>query len=306
MHFRLSMPQLAAFVRLAELGSFRDAAAAMGVSQPALSRTIQLIEGRVGVRLFDRDSRRVSLTPAGGKFLPLALRLLENYQSAFTELDEFVSGRQGQIRIASLPSVATSLLPKTIADFQAKRPGVRIELWEDIAGPVHQAVEENNADIGLVTPSLTHEHLAYRHLVKDELVLVCRRDDPLAQADSHDWRVFLDRPFIGMSTQSDLHGLLENAFVQVGEPIQSLYNCKQPATVCALIEESLGISALPRLTLMRSLSPNLTWRPLRNPVLARSIGIVTLAGRSVSPATLQFIREIEAHAKLLRTEVPER
>lgn len=299
MQFRLTMPQLLAVARLAENGSFRDAASALGVSQPALSRTIQLIEGRLGVRLFDRDSRHVALTPAGEKFLPMAERLMRDYDATFRELEAFVGGRQGHIRVSALPSVASALLAKTIADFQRKRPSVRIDIIEDIAGPVHRAVEEGLADFGVVTPPQGRDALSYRPLVKDELVLVCRKDDPLAASDSHDWSVFAERPFIGMSQDSGLHGMLESGFLQLGMTVEPRYNCRQPATVCRLIEESLGIAALPRLTLTRDLPAALTWRPLRGLHLARSIGVVTQVGRSLSPSALLFIREVESHARLL-------
>lgn len=299
MQFRLSMPQLLAVSKLAECTSFRDAAMALGVSQPALSRTIQLVEGRLGVRLFDRDSRHVSLSPAGQKFLPMAERLMHEYSSVFRELDEFVGGRQGHLRIAALPSIVSALLARSVAEFQNKRPGVKIDFIEDIAGPLHRAVEEGAADFAIATPPPNRDTLSYRSLIRDELVLVCRRDDPLALADSHDWSVFAQRPFIGMAADSDLHTMLDSAFLQLGMNIEPLYHCRQPSTVCRLIEESLGISALPRLTLTQSLSLDLTWRPLTGLNMSRSIGLVTQLGRSLSPSALMFIREFETQARLM-------
>ena len=86
MQTRLNLQQLSAFLTLADHGSFGDAAEALGVSQPALSRTIQQVENRLGARLFDRDTRKLRLTPAGERLEPLARRLVREYQSAFAEL----------------------------------------------------------------------------------------------------------------------------------------------------------------------------------------------------------------------------
>ena len=302
MHARLTVPQLASFLKLAELLSFRDAALALGVSQPALSRTIQLIEGRVGARLFDRDTRKVTLTPTGKKLRPLADRLLKDYEATFNELDAFIKGELGHIRIAALPSVAAALLPATIARYQKQCPGVRIDIWEDVTFPVHRAVQTGKADIGLATPPQPADELNYKPLMEDELVLVCKNDDPLMKNKEYDWSVFLDRPFIGMSSESALRTMMDNAFLQSGLTIRPLFNCKQLSTIGSLISASLGISALPWLTLPQLASSPLTWRPLRNPTMSRSIGIVTLAGHSPAPATLRFLRELEVQGRLLSSE----
>ncbi len=299
MRIRLNLLQLNAFLKLAELGGFRDAAQALGVSQPALSRTIQLIESRLNARLFDRDTRKVTLTPAGEKLRPLAQQLVQNYTTAFEEFDDFVLGRRGRIRIASLPSISSALLPQTIADFQSRYPGVRIDIWEDVTMPVHRAVSEGDADIGLATAPQVRTDLNYKALVKDEIVLVCRTDDPLVRDAEYDWTVFKNRPFIAMSPESDLRGMIDHAFVQAGLTVEALYNCKSPTTIGSLISANLGISALPRLTLAQLASPALTWRRLSNPHMSRSLGIATHAGRSLSPAALLFIKELKAHARLL-------
>ncbi len=297
MRVRLTLPQIDAFLKLAELATFRDAALALGVSQPALSRTIQLIEGRLGTRLFDRDTRNVTLTPAGEKLRPLAQQLLKNYDAAFSDLDAFIEGQQGHVRIAALPSVAASYLPFVIAAYKEKCPAVRIDIYEDISNPIHRMVSDGTADLGLATPPLAHNDLNYKHLLNDDLVLVCRNDDPLISEQDYDWSVFARHPFIGMSTESSLHTIVENAFLQAGLTVKPLYNCRQPSTVGSFIMAGLGISALPRLTLMEIDNTALISRPLKSPAVARSIGIVSHASRSLSPAALLLQREIKAQTK---------
>jgi DNA-binding transcriptional LysR family regulator len=298
MRVRLTLPQLHSFLKLTKLCAFKDAAAALGVSQPALSRTIQLIEARVGARLFDRHTRKVTLTPAGEKLRPLAEQLLKQYDAAFADLDAFVNGQEGVVRIAALPSAAAALLPAAIAAYQIHCPDVRLEIFEDVTHPVHRLVQSGEADIGLATPPQTHGDLNYKHLLHDELVLVCRSDDPLTQKDEYDWSVFANQPFIGMSYESALRSMVDNAFLQVGLTVKPLFNCKQPTTISNLISASLGVSALPRLTLAQ-LDSTLTFRPLKNPSIMRSIGIVTYAQRSLSPAAVRFQRELENQARVL-------
>lgn len=81
MRVDITLQQLEAFVEVAKTTNFRAAAQALHVSQPALSRTVRIVEDLVGARLFDRDTRHVELTPAGRELLPIALRILENFNS---------------------------------------------------------------------------------------------------------------------------------------------------------------------------------------------------------------------------------
>lgn len=297
---RLTLPQLSAFLKLAETASFRDAATQLGVSQPALSRTIQQIETRVGVRLFDRDTRTVSLTPAGERLRPLAIRLLDDYDTVFRELHEFVEGREGVIRIASMPSSASVLLPAAIGSFQKRFPNVRIEIWEDVGDQVHNVVRERTADFGIGPPPDFASDLRYRELLKDDIVLVCRKDDPLADAPAHNWSVFGDNPFIAMSPETGLCKMVESGLAQAGVIVERLYNCSAVTTMAALVKAKQGIAALSRLTMAQIASPELVWRPLMEPSVARSIGIVRHKARSLSPAGQAFVRELEQQARVIR------
>lgn len=297
---RLTISQLSAFMKLAETASFKDAATQLGVSQPALSRTIQHIETRVGVRLFDRDTRTVALTPAGERLRPLAARLLDDYESVFHELGEFVEGRRDVIRIATVPSVASSLLPAAIQSFQTRFPDVCIEIWEDVGEQVHNVMRERKADFGLAPPPDFAGDLRYQELLKDSIVLVCRHDDPLAALPEHQWSVFNGCRLIAMSQETAIRKLVESGLGQTGVLVERVFNCSAATTVAAMVTAGQGISALTRLTMSQIASPSLVWRPLVDPVIARSIGIVRHKGRSLSPAAQVFARELERQARIVR------
>lgn len=303
MQARLNLQQLWAFLTLADTGSFGDAAEALGVSQPAFSRTIQQIERRLGTRLFDRDTRKLQLTAAGERLEPLARKLIREYQNAFAEFDDFVAGRQGTVRIAALPSVAAMLLPATIARFRERQPDIRVQIREDVGKPVQRAVLEGDADIGLATPPPITSDLRYQPLLRDEVVLICRVDDVLAQREEHQWAVFTTRAFVMSSPETGLRSLIDDALRIAGVIAEPLFNCKQPATIGALVSEGIGIAALSRLTLAQLGSRQLVYRKLRNPTVARSIGVVTHAARSLPPAAQLFLKELNAQARALAPSI---
>lgn len=302
---RLTLSQLSAFLKLAQTSSFVDAASQLGISQPALSRTIQHIETRVGVRLFDRDTRIVSLTPAGERLRPFAARLLEDYETAFRDLREFVEGREGAIRIAALPSIASTLLPPTIQSYQARFPRVRISIWEDVGDQVHHAVREGTADFAVAPPPDLASDLRYHEVLKDSIVLVCRSDDPLAAKSEHPWSVFEGRRFITMSEETGLRRMVESGLAQAGVLVERVFDCSAVTTAAALIAVGQGVSALTRLSVSQMSSPSLVWRPLHQPVVARSIGVVRHKIRSLSPPAQAFVRELERQASIIRAnELP--
>ncbi|GGF02314.1 LysR family transcriptional regulator [Aliidongia dinghuensis] len=288
MRISFSLHQTVAFLKVAELGSFSEAAKALGISQPALSRTIRLMEEAIGTRLFDRDTRNVSLSPAGAALQPVAQRIALEFDSAFGELGQFFEGRRGRVTIAALPSAAAVLLPQAIARFQMGHPGVEVVIRDDLANVVASAVADGQADLGLTVRPTQSEKLSYRPLVSDDFVLVCRADDPFAAEAEIGWRAFADRPFIAMAPTSSVRAMTDAAFLQLGLSAKPLYECSHLATTVSLVAAGLGVTALPKLTLPLVNAAGLVTRRLTEPTMRRSIGVLTRTGRALSPAAERF------------------
>ncbi len=297
MHIRITLSQLEAFLKLDATASFRKAALELGVSQPAFSRTIQRIEERIGARLFDRDTRHVRLTPAGERLRTIAVRLLKDYEDSFSDFEAYVSGRAGLVRVAALPSVAATLLPAVVRRFRQSHPGVEVEIWEDVGTPVHRMVEDGEVDIGIAPPPTGRHGLNFRPVYQDRLVLACRNDDVLAASERHDWTIFRERPFIAMSTDTGLRSLIDQAFAAADVVVAPLFNCRQPATVGALVMASQGISVLTRLTVEQIRTPELAWRLLDAPEMSRPIGLVNCAARSLLSPARDFMRDVALEAR---------
>ncbi|PKU24607.1 LysR family transcriptional regulator [Telmatospirillum siberiense] len=298
MRINVTPQQLSAFLKVAETGSFSEAALRLSVSQPALSRTIRMVEETLGARLFDRDTRNVALTPAGHELKPIALRIVREFDNSFSELSRFITGRRGRVTIATLPSMAAVLLPGAIVRFRETRPDVDFQIIDAHSMSVEDDIAEGLAEIGLTARPNPDRDLVYHPLLSDEFGLVCRRDDPLAAGESVGWDVFADRRFIAMSSGSSVRAITDAAFLQQGMAVAPLFECGFLATARALVDARLGITALPGLTVPLMAESGLVWRPLV-PAFRRSLGVVRRAGASLSPATLDFIA-------LLRQEVRRR
>jgi len=292
----LTLQQLEAFVEVARTANFRAAAQALHVSQPALSRTIKVIEDVIDARLFDRDTRHVALTAAGRELLPIAMRILDDFNSSFSELSQFLEGRSGHVTIAALPSTGVALLPEVIAAYRAHSPQVQFSLLEGPAERVRAAVDEGRADFGLSVRPGSHEPMQYRHLFDDPFVLLCRRDDPLAERSSVSWSVFASRPFIASGFNSSIRPITDAAFVQKGLHVVPALEYPSVAASGALVAAGLGITALPRLALHLIRNDALATVPLQRPTLSRPIGLITRIGRSLPPVSLAFIKLLQSSA----------
>ena len=293
MRIDLTLRQLEAFVQVAIAGSFRQAALQLGQSQPALSRFIQQAERTLGARLFDRDTRHVRITDAGRELLPIAQRVLHDFDDALGGFGEFMAGRSGCISVAALPSTGIALLPQAMAAFSRSHPQVSFTLTEAPSDALLALVEEGRADLGISVRPTPRQLLQYHHLLDDPFVLVCRRDDALAARASVPWSVFGTQPCIMSSAHSSIRHVTDAVFLRQRNPVRPVLEYPSVGSCGALIEAGLGITALPILALSLLNMAQLAAVPLQRPVVSRQIGIVTRIGRSLSPVSKAFLETLK-------------
>lgn len=289
MRIDLSLRQLEVIVQVADAGSFRAAARQLDISQPALSRTLRLAEQTLGTRLFDRDTRHVTITPSGRELLRIARRVLNDFDSAFSELGHFMQGHLGLVTVAALPSASVALLPTALAAYRLQHPQVEFTLLELPAPALLSAVEEGLADFGLCVRPTPDQRLKYQHLRDDPMVLLCREDDPLATRASVPWSVFVERPYVTVQASSSIRQIADGVFLRRKLSVRPAFEAPSVTTCCALVRSGLGVSALPRMALGMTDMEGLVCIPLVAPSVFRSVGLVTRIGRSLSPASRAFL-----------------
>ncbi len=288
----LSIQELEAFINVAETLSFRAAATRAFVSQSALSKTIASAEAKLGTRLFDRNTRRVELTPPGTELLPIAKRIVYELRDSLSDLSEFVAGRKGRFTIATLPAIAAAILPGAMQAFLQANPGVSIGLQSISALEVLSMVEDGSADVGVcpLPPSGSRtatEKFDFMPFIKDELVLICPEDDPLATKKVVSWNVLTQRPYIANGPLSSLRPLVERVLANAALAPEPRYESMNLPVTARMVAAGLGIAVVPKLARHLINPEGLAFIPLVEPVVSRDIGIVTRKGRSLAgPASL--------------------
>jgi len=282
-----SLSSLRLFLLVGQTRSFSAAARIAHVSQPALSRTIRMLEEMLGTRLFDRDSRNVGLTRAGEALMPVAERLTADFDHAFSTLSHSFAGEQGRVVIGTLPTFGADALPPVIASFLETRPAVEVIVRDRLSDMLFEQLRDRQIDIAFTTPP-GDPAFEFEPLFADECVLVCRKGSSLDRRGPAQWRLFEDNPFIAMSPESSVRKLTDAAFVNANVTVRQLYEPSQLSTVGALVRAGLGITLLPRTAVRMLAAEEIVYRPLEGPSARRTIGLATLAATSLSPAARGF------------------
>ncbi len=294
----LNLRHLRAFVEVAHQGSFRRAAEKLHLSQPALTITINQLEELVGVSLLNRTTRRVNLSIDGEDFLPIAERLVADFDRAISDLKTSARRRGGQVTIAVLPSLTINLLPELLARFKSANPGIRVILRDDNARGVQRQVLNNESDFGISNRWEEDSELEYTPLTIDPVGLVCPPDHPLGKSTRPlAWRKLEGFQFVGMSQDTGVHKLI-NAVDGCPESIRSPeYEVLTMAALGGILEARLAITVLPLLAVPSHMHPSLVFRKLTNPRVERELCVITRRDYPLS-ASAQKVRD------MLLTEAP--
>lgn len=288
MGIHLDLNDLQAFTALVKLGSFRKAAESIHISQPALSRRIEKLEETLGVRLFERTTRRVYLTTVGQAFAPSAEQLLDDLDAALLSIREVSSSRLGHVTIACVPSAAHYFLPTVIAQYRLRYPRIRVKLFDASANEVLNAVKSGEADFGVGFVGSQDADIEFEQLLQDRFVVACRRNHPLASKKSVSWSEFYEHEYVSVDKTSGNRLLLDQALTAVAPRAPSVCETRHVTTALGLVEAGLGVAAVPSMAMPQSEHPLLTSVPLIDPVVTRRVGLVRRRGRQLTPAAQEF------------------
>ncbi len=276
--------QLRAFVVSAQSGTFAEASERLHLSQPALSISIRKLEESVGGSLFARSTRHMTLTPEGRQFLPVAVRLLNDWTEAFEDLSEQFHKRRGKVTVAALPTLAAGVLPRVIAQYRRRYPAINLSVHDVLADHIIDLVREGRADFGLsVAPSET-EDITFEPILDDHYVVICASNHPLLNEDEVAWAALAGYPFIGISRASSSRQDIDRVMESVDAELDVLCEVSQLATVARMVAADIGISVLPALSLRQISTHGVAHRPLVDPDVKRPLGIVTAKRRPLSAA----------------------
>jgi LysR family carnitine catabolism transcriptional activator len=285
-HTHLTLRQLRAFCLVAQEQSMTRAAEKLFLTTSALSMLIRSLEEELGLKLFERTTRRVALTDAGSELLPTALRTLDQLDST-VDLLRATHLKQGEVlKIATSPLLAASLMPAVISQFRLDFPGVRVELLDVPVADVAEAVRSGQADIGVCTSGQENRDL------KSDIMF----QDALAAMDSVEWADLVEFPLILLKPGTGLRNLLEKPMQRWAGQFRLEYEVANIHTALGLISAGLGVSVLPAYSLARAGIQGITARPLTNPQVIREVVTLFAASKPLPSSAEAFLNRFKKFA----------
>ncbi|MBA1202742.1 LysR family transcriptional regulator [Pseudomonas capeferrum] len=280
----MNVKQLRAFLAVATYQSFVQAGEHVHLSQPALSLTIKGLEQNLGGALFTRTTRAVSLTPEGEVLLPLARRLLAEWDDAEETLRQHFTLQLGRVGVAAMPAFAGNRLPRSLRLFRQRYPRVNVTVHDVINEQVLELVRHRRVELGIGFEPESAGGLRFHPLYLDRFVAVVPADSALAQCQQVTWSELLREDFIALQRPSAVRLLLEqHVAVQHGK-LTVAFESHQLGTVGRMVANGLGVSAVPALCIeqMRELGARCV--ALVEPIVERRIGVITLQDHELSTA----------------------
>jgi LysR family carnitine catabolism transcriptional activator len=285
----VTIKQIRAFIAVARTYSFAEACETLHLSQPALSIAIKNLEQNVGGKLFIRTTRSLSLTPEGKEFLPVAKRLMIDWDDAFIDLKNLYALNRGTLAIAAMPSFASSILPKYIKNFAERYSGINIKIHDVIAEDAVAMVRAGRAEIALTFEPEQTEDLIFTPLFEDYFVVALPAGHILLGQKSVNWAELSGENFIALQKPSNIRHLIDLSLQAHKIHLNISYETNQLVTIGKMVSSHLGISAVPDICTEIFQAYGVDCRPLMNPSISRKIGIVTRSRYPLSSAAKTFV-----------------
>lgn len=293
---RQGFRHIRAFLQAAQSSSFTQAALTLHISQPALTVQIRQLEEELGVKLFDRDRRRVTLTPAGRNMMAPLQRILDEFQGAIEQAHDLVGLQRGRLTIAALPSIAAAWLPDLIRQFHSVHPRIEIRIADVPATRLQALVRDEEADLGLGPWISRDRALRFQELLEDRMHVFFPAGHPLCASRRPTLESLTRYPHVLTSPGTSVREVLHRALEAAGLDIDVACEVAYLSTAIGMIRAGMGISILPLSTLSAAPCTGLEHRPLGSAHLKRQLGLITAKRKALSPAAAAFV------ATLLRNQ----
>lgn len=272
----MDIKKLNYFIHVAELGSLTRASIALGIEQSTLSRHIRALEQELGIPLFLRDGRGVSMTSAGETLLTRSRRIMAELSMLTHDLAMLSDEPTGKIKIGIPPSVAELLMAPVIQEFTIRYPRMNIDIVEMPSGVLYEWLSNGRLDLALLYLVPATRGLVAEVLFAEDLLLIVHPGAAgsipaeVAISDLVDLELALP------STDHGLRTLVENAARKFDVELRCTFHASGVATLKRLVRDGLSSTILPQSSVQSELATGeLVGRRFKSPSLERTLLLAT-------------------------------
>jgi len=301
---RIDPKHLNALAEIVDCGGFTDAAAAMGTTQPALSRVVKHLEARVGEPLFVRTRKPIELTAMGRALVEQGRSIREAAARATDSIQRIQSGNEAELRIGGTPFFIDGFVSGLIAEFQRDHPRITVQLsygYSDdlVSGLLGGKLDAALCPVNVVDPDVDVEFMP---LIEGRNVVACRVGHPLLEKRRLTARDLIAYPWVEPPPRSPLATDLKNALISIGaERIRIAFSGGGLGSVISYLTHSDSLAVLPHTVVFEMRKQNtITALPYEIPHPSRSLSLVRARGHVMSRAEERFYAHIQESVAQLR------
>ncbi|KIL41148.1 LysR family transcriptional regulator [Gordoniibacillus kamchatkensis] len=243
----INFHQLHIFYTVADKGSFSHAAAALHMTQPAVTMQVQSLEDYLGVKLFHRSTKKIELSEAGRALLPYARRCIELVRETEAAMSRFTTMIEGRMQLGASLTVGEYVLPRLLGPFNKEYPNISVSMKVMNTTQILEEILNHQLTFGLVEAQVNHPDVHTEPVLSDELKLIVPAGHPLAERDTAAFEDVLLYPFIlrekGSGTRRVMEEELERCGFDTGR-MRIVMELGSTGAVKSAVESGLGITIL--------------------------------------------------------------
>lgn len=285
----MEMHQVRYFLAVCEQLSFTQAARKCHVTQPSLTRAIQLLEKEFGGHLFHRERSQIHLTELGRIVQPYLQDAWEQTQVAKREARDHVSKAPMRLKLAIMCTIAPILLIQLFARFRTARPDVKLELIDGTAQSVEDQLITSNAEVAIYClPDRANDpRLNYMLLFREQMMIVLPTGHRLASRESIEISDLAGERYVQRSN-CEFNDVVDRVFDVRGVDCETVYQSDRDDWVLAMVASGFGFGFFPKYSIA---NPDVIAKPLVNPEFWREVCLTTVKGRPYSRAVGALVHE---------------
>jgi DNA-binding transcriptional LysR family regulator len=286
---------LEAFRAVLESGSVTQAAAVLGVTQPAVSAQLTRLESELGFALFERSGNRLRPTSEAIVFRGEVDRTLDHLDELDRAVEEIRAGQVGSVTVAALPMASLTLLPPVVAAFARQRPRVTVQLFTRNSDIVRGMFPSRTHDIGIAEMPVDPSGLRV-HRYRMDCVAVLPKDHALAAHKILTPELMSGVPFVGMSREWAAYHAITPVFAEAGARLNTVAVSELFAVCCALVASGVGVSIVDPATAEQFAHAGVAVRPFR-PAVPYDIALFHSADRDLSLPARSLVQAFDQHVR---------
>ncbi len=282
----MEIASIRAFVAVAELGSFSEAARFLHLTQPAVSKRVALLEEELEEKLFDRVGRKTLLTEAGRLFLPRCQTILQNVDDAILSLDNLSGHVQGKLAIGTSHHIGLHHLPSYLREFSQRYPTVNLDIQFMTSEEVQTCIAHGDLELGIVTlPDQLPGNVTGRVLWRDALAFMVNKTHPLAQCRNIQLAELSQYAALLPEKNTYTREIVEQEFAREKLSLKTKLQSNYLETLKMMVSVGLGWSVLP----VRMLDDDLQILHVGDISIQRNLGYIQNKNRTLSNAAVAMI-----------------